>query len=89
MTTLPGRQNQGSAPPLWVASPRYYPMNLEGSKKLISSFNVHFYKMRAYKVKTYDDIERDIDVYCMIFGVLFYLAYFTILLSGIYLATHQ
>ena len=44
--------------------------------------------MRAYKVKTYDQIERDIDVYCMIFGVLFCLAYFTILFSGIYLATH-
>ena len=40
--------------------------------------------MRAYKVKTYDEVERDIDIYCMIFGVLFYLAYFTILFSGIY-----
>ena len=44
--------------------------------------------MRAYKVKTYDQIEKDIDVYCMIFGVLFCLVYFTILFSGIYLATH-
>ena len=39
--------------------------------------------MRAYKVHTYEQMERTIDVYCMIFGVLFCLAYFTILCSGI------
>jgi hypothetical protein len=37
--------------------------------------------MRCYKVKTYEEIERDIDIYCMIFGILFCLAYFTILVS--------
>ena len=45
--------------------------------------------MRAYKVKTYEEIEREIDVYCMIFGVLFCLAYFTILFSGIYVVTYM
>ena len=45
--------------------------------------------MRAYKVKTFNDIERDIDVYCMIFGVLFCLSYLTILFSGILLLTYE
>jgi len=43
--------------------------------------------MRAYKVKTYEDIEREIDIYCMILGVLFCLSYFTILL-GIFVAVN-
>lgn len=42
--------------------------------------------MRAYKVKTYDELERDIDIYCMVLGVLFCLVYFTILI-GAYVAT--
>ena len=41
----------------------------------------------AYKVKSYEEVERDIDVYCMIFGVLFCLSYFIILFSGIYVVT--
>ena len=62
--------------------------NLGSAKKIDFTFKINFYKMRAYKVKTYEDIERDIDMYCMIFGVLFCLSYLTILFSGIYLATH-
>jgi len=44
--------------------------------------------MRAYKVQTYEDLEKEIDIYCMIFGVLFCLVYLTILLSGVYIATY-
>ena len=43
--------------------------------------------MRAYKVQTYEEMERSIDIYCMIFGVLFCLSYFIILFSGIYVVT--
>lgn len=43
--------------------------------------------MRAYKVKTYDELERDIDIYCIVFSFLFCLAYFTIL-TGTYVATY-
>ena len=42
----------------------------------------------AYKVKTYEQMEREIDVYCMIFGVLFCLSYFILLFSGIYVVTY-
>ena len=45
--------------------------------------------MRAYKMKTYEDIERDIDVYCMILGVLFCLSYFVILLSVFIIASYM
>jgi hypothetical protein len=44
--------------------------------------------MRCYKVKTYEDIERNIDIYCMIFGILFCLAYFVIV-TGLYLTAYQ
>jgi hypothetical protein len=37
--------------------------------------------MRAYKVKTYNELEEEIDLYCMIFGIVFCLSYFTILSS--------
>jgi hypothetical protein len=43
--------------------------------------------MRAYKVKSYNELERDIDIYCMVFGVLFCLVYFVIL-TGAYVATY-
>ena len=45
--------------------------------------------MRAYKVKTYEDIEKDIDIFCMIFGIVFCLAYFIILSSVFIIANYM
>jgi hypothetical protein len=44
--------------------------------------------MRSYKVKTYNELEEEIDLYCMIFGIVFCLVYLTILLIGVYVATY-
>jgi len=38
--------------------------------------------MGAYKVKTYENLENDIVINCMIFCVLFGVSYFVILFTG-------
>lgn len=42
--------------------------------------------MRAYKVKTYDELERDIDMYCIVFGCVCCLVYVGVLITTSYLA---
>ncbi len=42
-------------------------------------------KMRVYKVKTYDELEREIDMYCILFAGVFCLIYVGILLFTVYM----
>jgi len=39
--------------------------------------------MRCYKVKTYEEIERDIDSLCILLGIIFWLIYFTLLTCSV------
>ena len=45
-------------------------------------------KMRAYKVKTYDELEREIDMYCILFAGIFCIVYVSILLFTVYMAIY-
>jgi hypothetical protein len=38
----------------------------------------------AYKVQTYEEMEHDIDVYCMLFGITFCVVYTVVVFTIIY-----
>jgi hypothetical protein len=38
----------------------------------------------AYKVQTYEEMEREIDIYCMLFGVTFCIVYIAVVCTIIY-----